>query len=161
MVFKTVAYRDVLNRTGLSPDRDRRTGSWHGMVGRSFGRWEMLMREPEGWGDEYWSLWRLMKSMPLWQRKRNDQSRLSLHTRTIAKRQDFSGVYRIWACERTSSIHVFPASLAVLHHMSCFHWRQAFVTICTDTGLTTMTCTCNSRWIYKSFVCFRSNLIPL
>ncbi|KAK2872399.1 hypothetical protein Q8A67_022296 [Cirrhinus molitorella] len=32
VVFKTVAYRDVLNRTGLSPDWDRRTGSWHGMV---------------------------------------------------------------------------------------------------------------------------------
>ncbi len=124
--FKSVAYRDVLNRTGLSPDRDRRTDSWHGMVSRSFGRWEMLMREPEGWGDEYWSLWRLMKSMSLWQRKIKDQSRASVRTRTISKRQDFSGVYRIWACERTS-IHVFPASLAVLHHMSCFQWRQAFV----------------------------------
>ncbi len=32
--FKSVAYRDVLNRTGLSPDRDRRTDSWHGMVSR-------------------------------------------------------------------------------------------------------------------------------
>ncbi|KAL1253297.1 hypothetical protein QQF64_017990 [Cirrhinus molitorella] len=61
VVFKTVAYRDVLNRTGLSPDWDRRTGSWHGMVGREI----------------------------------NDQSRLSVRTRTISKRQDFSGVYRI------------------------------------------------------------------
>ncbi|CAM4665853.1 unnamed protein product [Leuciscus chuanchicus] len=32
VVFKSVAYRHVLNRTGLSPDRERRTGSWHGMV---------------------------------------------------------------------------------------------------------------------------------